>query len=389
MAGQKGGIFRELIGAFLKGKIREAEEKYGAGSPEHRALTLQYVKDEREDAINVDLERRRHYEAELLADDTGEPLKGVERLYRRTALLEPTTACVAHCRWCLRGQYPLTTLKPDEIVRAAKFFGSQRVRDDLREILITGGDPLTVRVLLEYTLEQIVAHAPNIEIIRIGTRVPFHDPARIDDTLVKGLTKHKQLRIEIGTHVNHAIEFWPESVASLKRLQDHGVRIYNQHPLLKGVNDELSVLKELYDQLRHYGIEAHYIFHCIPMRGMAHHRTTVDRGLSLIRSLVSSGAFSGRAKPQYFAMTDLGKVPFYEGTILERKDNRILMQTGYSIEDRRRWNPSWQLPDSAVVDADGLLRVWYLDGPQDSEATTSEPLRARFVESVERPGTPA
>jgi lysine 2,3-aminomutase len=177
------------------------------------------------------------------------------------------------------------------------------------------------------------------------------------------LGRRRELRIEIGTHVNHPIEFWPESVGAVKMLQDDGLRIYNQHPLLRGVNDALAVLTELYDLLRHHDIEAHYIFHCVPMRGMQHHRTTVDEGLQLVRRLVSSGGFSGRTKPQYFAMTDLGKVPFYEGTILERKDGRLLLQTGYSLEERRRWNPSWQLPDSAVLDADGLLNVWYLDGP--------------------------
>jgi lysine 2,3-aminomutase len=384
VAGQKRGVFRELIGSFLTEKIREAEERYGAGSAPHRALTLQYVKDAHEDHILVDSERRRHYEAELLVDSAGEPLVGVERLYRRTALLVPTTVCAAHCRWCLRGQYPTSTLTEDQIVRAARFFGSPAVRDDLREILITGGDPFMVRALLAYALDQIVAHAPNIEIVRIGTRVPFQAPDKVNPALLAALGKHKQLRVEIGTHVNHPIEFWPESVAALKMLQDHGLRIYNQHPLLRGVNDDLSVLTELYDLLRHHDIEAHYIFHCVPMRGMQHHRTTVDEGLQLVRRLVSSGGFSGRTKPQYFAMTDLGKVPFYEGTILERKDGRLLLQTGYSLEERRRWNPSWPVPDSAIVDADGLLNVWYLDGP----ATARPAMPEGSAKSARQAGAP-
>jgi lysine 2,3-aminomutase len=367
MAGQKKGVFKELISPFLDTKIQEAEKKFGAGSPQHLALTLQYMADSREDHIEPGRERRRHYEAELFQDASGETLKGVERLYRRTALIEPSTVCAANCRWCLRGQYPTFTMSTDQIIRAAKYFGSPAVRDDLQEILITGGDPFMVRVLLEYTIDQIVAHAPNIEIIRIGTRIPTQNPGRVDDALLAVLTKYRHVRIEVGTHINHPIEFWPESVEAFRRLTDKGVRIYNQHPLLNGVNDDLPVLYELYDLMRHHAIEAHYLFHCIPMRGMQHHRTTVAKGLELIQRLVSSGKFSGRAKPQYFAMTDIGKVPFYEGAVVARKGNDLLLQSGYRLEERLKWNPTWQMPEAAQVDEHGYLCVWYPDGPGDQE----------------------
>jgi lysine 2,3-aminomutase len=343
--------------------MAETAARFGASSPEYQALTLQYLKDPREEKIDVRLERRRHYEAEIFKDDAGQPLVGVERLYRRTALIEPSTVCAAHCRWCLRGQYPLKTLTADEVTRAAKYFGSPAVRDDLREILITGGDPFMVRVLLEFTIDQIAAHAPNIDIIRIGTRVPVQDPARVTAALLAALTKHPALRVEIGTHVNHPIELGAPTVECFKKLADAGLRLYNQHPLLKGVNDDLSTLIDLYDRLRDLGIEAHYLFHCIPMRGMEHHRTSIARGLDLVRRLVSSGGFSGRAKPEFAAMTDIGKVTLYEGCIIDRRQGELLLQSGYRLEDRLRWNPNWQMPDSCSVDADGCMRVWYLDGP--------------------------
>lgn len=365
MAGQKEGVFGEKVSPFLKQKIEEAAQRFGEGSPEHLALTRQYLVDPRESEADPIHDRRRHYEAELLAGPEGQPLKGVERLYRRTALIEPSTVCAGHCRWCLRGQYEIVNLSPVEMNRAAQYLGSSEVRDDLREVLITGGDPLMVRPLLEFTIDQIAEHAPNIEIVRIGSRVFTQDPARIDVEILRVLTKYPHLRVEVGTHINHPIEFWPESIAALRAVQDKGIRIYNQHPLLKGVNDDLAVLIELYDGLRGYNIEAHYLFHCIPMRGMQHHRTTVDKGLGLIRGLVSSGGFSGRAKPQYFAMTDVGKVPFYEGTIIARREGELLLRTGYRVEDRRRWNPSWTMPDSASVDGSGYLQVWYPDGKDD------------------------
>lgn len=361
MAGQSKGIFKERISPFLASKMDEVKVRLGEDSQTYRSLVLQYAKDQREELVDLTQERRRHYEAEVLRDTLGNELKGVERLYRRTALIEPSTVCAAHCRWCLRGQYDLATLKTQEIQTAAKFFGSAEVRDDLREVLITGGDPFMVRVLLEYTIDQIAIHAPNIEVVRIGTRVFTQDPARIDASLLNALRKRPNLRIEVGTNINHPIELWPESVEAMRKVTDLGIRIYNQHPLLKGVNDDLATLLELYDGLRSNAIEAHYLFHCIPMRGMQHHRTTVARGLELVRQLVSSGSFSGRAKPSYAAMTDVGKVTFYEGTIVDRRGHEILLRTGYLVSDRLKWNPTWTMPPSAEVDAEGRLRVWYLD----------------------------
>ncbi|NEE23648.1 hypothetical protein G3M58_96505 [Streptomyces sp. SID7499] len=117
----------------------------------------------------------------------------------------------------------------------------------------------------------------------------------------------------------------------------------------------------LYDELRRLDIEAHYLFHCVPIRGMDHHRTSVARGLDLFRKLVVSGMTSGRAKPHFTLMTDVGKVSLYEGTVIGREDDRILVQTGYSYEERRRWAPAWVLPPSARVDENGFLQVWYLD----------------------------
>jgi lysine 2,3-aminomutase len=107
---------------------------------------------------------------ELTFED--KPLVGVERLYRRTILIEPSTVCAAHCRWCLRGQYPTGAMQRDDIALAARYIGAPEQRDDIDEVLITGGDPLMVVPLLRYTFEQLAEHAPNVRVVRIGTRVP-------------------------------------------------------------------------------------------------------------------------------------------------------------------------------------------------------------------------
>lgn len=381
MAGQKHGIFRELVSPFLQGKLDEASVKYGAASAAYQALARQYIASPAEADINA-TDRRRHYEAEISGEVGGKQLKGVERLYRRTVLLEPTTACAAHCRWCLRGQYDSFTLRKEDVDAALDYFA---LDTDIREVLITGGDPLMAGKMLEYALNGIAERVPNIEIVRIGTRIPLQDPERITGELLKTLQKTRPFRLEMGVHICHPAEFWPESRRAFKTLIESGVRIYNQHPLLKGVNDNRETLFELYDEMRHIGIEAHYLFHAIPMRGMAHHRTSIDKGLSLITTLTSGGQFSGRAKPHYCAMTDIGKIVLYQGTIVRRDaaNGEVLLKSGYRVEDRTRYNPSWKMPQSVIVDDDGYMSVWYPDGsdePDDAVELVFENASTRHAE---------
>ena len=179
MAGAKNSNFVEKLTPYIQQKLVEASEKYGIGSEEYKAFEKQYLKSSKEDEIDHE-DRLRHYQAEIHVHYQGKPLRGVERLYRRTILLEPTMVCAAHCRWCLRGQYPQFSLTEDEITSFSKYCGSDDVKYDLKEILITGGDPLMVPKRLEFIFSQINKFAPNIEIIRIGTRVPVQDPSRID-----------------------------------------------------------------------------------------------------------------------------------------------------------------------------------------------------------------
>ena len=97
---------------------------------------------------------------------------------------------------------------------------------------------------------------------------------------------------------------------------------------------------------------------------MDHHRTSIQKGLDLISILDSGGHFSGRGKPHYAAMTDIGKVVLYHGSILDRNkdESLVLLKTSYSYEDRMKWNPSWVKPASCEVDEHGYMAVWYPDG---------------------------
>jgi lysine 2,3-aminomutase len=362
--------FREKISRFLQGKLSELREHEGERSPAYRGLALQYVRDPRED-LDTGETNVKHYEA-AVASTPGTALPpGLERLYRRTLVIEPTLACLAHCRYCLRSNYPLHTLTEDELTEVARYCGSPANRDVLDEVLITGGDPLTIPRRVEFLLRALEKHAPNVRLARIATRIPGQDPARIDDDVLRLFRDKPGLRFELATQVNHPVELFPETVDAFKRIADQGVRIYAQNVLLRGVNDHLPTLVALYDGLRKLQIEAHYLFHGIPMRGTHHLRTTLARGLELAGALTASGFISGRAKPMFAAMTDIGKITLYDGSVVARRDDgHVLLQSHYRLDERLAWNPTWQLPPNAGVDGQGRLRVWYLDGePEAQEAS--------------------
>lgn len=356
-----GSLFAERITPYLRGKIDELKEQFGEDSPQCRGLARQYVRSEQEDT-ELSEQNVKHYEAAVDVSTGEEELPGLERLYRRCLVIEPTLACVANCRYCLRGNYPKHTMTEKQLVDVAKYCGNDRNRENLNEVLITGGDPLLVPHRVEVLLNALIDYAPNIRTIRLATRVTAQDPARVDESVLRLFQNKPSLRFELATQISHPIEFFPEVVAVFKSIRDLGVKIYSQNVLLKGVNDNLETLVELYDLMRQNDIEPHYLFHPVPLTGTHHFRPTVDKGIRLAHALTSSGRISGRAKPMFAAMTDIGKITFYEGSIADRKDRLLLLRTYYKLEDRLAWNPSWQLPKTAEVDDDGYLQVWYLDG---------------------------
>jgi lysine 2,3-aminomutase len=373
MAGARSGDFRELVSPFLRARIDEAGDRFGTASRPYLALTRQYFRSPLESIVTPE-DRRRHYESELRIEFEGWPVVGIERLYRRTILIEPTTVCAAHCRWCLRGQYPIRTMTRDEIDHAARYIGSPALADDIDEVLVTGGDALMSLPLLSHAVGALRRFAPNVRILRIGSRVPFQDPDRIDGAMLEMFSRLSGIRLELGVNVNHPVEFWPESVAAIRRLQAVGFRVYNQHPLLKGVNDDLCTLVEHYALLRALDIEAHYLFHAIPLRGMAHHRTSLARGLDLANAMSSGGEFSGRAKPRFAVLSDIGKIVVYHDTIVDRRrtDNSVLLRSGFRLADRQRWNPGWNPPPDTLIANDGTMLTWYRDGSDAVAGTDAE-----------------
>jgi lysine 2,3-aminomutase len=357
----KEDTFKEKLTPFLQEKLANLKSLYGEESGAYKGLALQYLRSDMED-VETEECNLKHYEAGVEIKELSDDVPGIERLYKKTIVVEPTLICLAHCRYCLRSNYKKHTLTEKQLIEIAKYCGNEANRINLNEILITGGDPLIVPQRLEVLLNALIEYAPNIKIVRIGTRVLGHDPKRIDESIIDLFKNKPSLRFELATQINHPIEFFQETEESLRKISDLGVKIYAQNVLLRDVNDNIDTLVELYNKMRENNIEAHYLFHCIPMIGIHHLRTSIEKGLDLIKELVCSGKISGRAKPMFAAMTDIGKITFYEGVIQKRENDRVLLQSNYRYEDRLKWNPSWQLPNTAEIDKNGLLRVWYIDG---------------------------
>lgn len=302
----------------------------------------------------------KHYEADLSYEINGKKIHGLERLYKRQLVVEPILQCSANCRHCLRQNYSPFSLNNNDLSLIAQAISESKELEDVRELLITGGDPLLVPLMLRNFLDELTKRNTKIKTVRIASRLPIHNPHAINDAIIALFRKKYPFKIEMATQINHSLELFDEVKEAYSKIREH-VTIYNQTVLLKGINDNLEDLSELCDELRYLGIENHYIFHCVPMKEADSFRTNLDESLELIRNLTSSGNFSGRAKPQFAVMTDIGKITLYEGSIIDRSEDKILLQSNYQIKDRLKWNPNWELPQNALVDERGLLRVWYKD----------------------------
>jgi lysine 2,3-aminomutase len=345
---------KNMTSKYIDDLLEMTRINYGEGSSEYLGIYNQYFR--MPNISSTELSNRRHYEAEIHDKD----LNGLERLYKMAVVIDLLSACASECIYCLRGYYEKFALSNREISIIADYCSLDK---NLSEVLITGGDPLIAVSKLKFLITELALKAPNIKIIRIGTRLMVQDPNRFDESYYPFFDSLKnRFIIEIGLQVNHYIELQEKSKEILINLQKSGCRIYSQNVLIKGVNDNINVLITLYDELRYLGVIPHYFFHAVPMKGTDDFRTTVQKGIDLIRGLTSSGHISGRAKPEYALMTDIGKVTLYQDTIKDKKGNYLVVKTEYNLEERIKWNPSYVLPDSAFINSDGTINVEYLDG---------------------------
>ena len=258
-----------------------------------------------------------------LQEEEDMPVPGLVHRYPDRVLMHVTNVCPMNCRHCTRKrewEEGLWTRDDHEIDRMIDYLEKT---PQVRDILISGGDPL---VLGTEKLDRILTKLraiPHIEIIRIGTRFPVVLPQRIDQELVDTLSKYRPLWV--NTHFNHPREITREAALACDRLQRGGMPMNNQSVLLKDVNDSLPVMRSLCHELLKIGVRPYYLYQCDPVKGTEHLRTSIWKGLEIIEGL--RGHTTGFAVPQFVidAPGGGGKIPIGPNYMLdETKDGVIL-----------------------------------------------------------------
>ncbi|MFA7430496.1 MAG: lysine-2,3-aminomutase-like protein [Rhodospirillaceae bacterium] len=246
--------------------------------------------------------------ADPIGDEDRSPLPGLVHRYPDRVLLLPVKVCAAYCRFCFRravvgrGAQPMTSA---ETTAALDYI---RARPAIWEVILSGGDPLLLSPRRLRGLVAALADIPHVETLRVHTRLPIHDPDRVTVELAESLAASR-LAPWLAVHVNHAREFAPEVLAALGRLRRAGVALVSQSVLLRGVNDDVDTLEQLFRACVRYGIKPYYLHHPDRAEGTSHFRLSIDEGRALVAAL--HARLSGLARPTYVLDRPggLGKVP--------------------------------------------------------------------------------
>ncbi len=259
-----------------------------------------------------------------LSEDTDSPVPGLTHRYPDRVLLLVTDQCSMYCRHCTRRRKAGETDSPmsSKLIDRAIDYISQTKQ--IRDVLISGGDPLTLgNERLEYILSKL-REIKHVEIIRIGSRVPVVLPMRITDKLTNMLKKYHPLWI--NTHFNHPLEVTEDSKKALAKLADAGIPLGNQTVLLRGINDCPEVMMKLVHLLVMNRVRPYYIYQCDLSVGIKHFRTSVAKGIEIIEYL--RGHTSGFAVPTYVidAPGGGGKIPIGPQYLISWGNNKVILR---------------------------------------------------------------
>ena len=262
-------------------------------------------------------------QSDPLHEKSFSPVKGIVHRYPDRVLFTVTQVCSNYCRYCTRSHSVgrLDKLGKQDFEKAFNYISSHK---EVRDVLISGGDPLT---LTDETLDYILSNIRSIEhveIIRIGTRVPVVLPQRITDNLINILRKYHPLFLSL--HFSHPDEITDECAKACIKLADGGFPLGSQTVLLKGINDNVPTMKELMHKLLRIRVRPYYLYQCDLIPGSGHFRTTVKKGLEIIKGL--RGFTSGYAIPTFVvdAPGGGGKIPLLPNYVVEHNDEKIVMR---------------------------------------------------------------
>jgi lysine 2,3-aminomutase len=261
-----------------------------------------------------------------LGEDGHTPVPGLVHRYPDRALFLVTDYCSNYCRYCTRSRMVGRSqrITSNSKKRWEMAFNYLEKNSVIRDVLLSGGDPLTLPdETLEYILKRLRA-IKHIELIRIGTKTPAVLPQRITGQLTRMLKRHHPLWISI--HAMHPIEQTREMKKACERLADAGIPLGSQTVLLAGINDDIATMKKLMQGLLRMRVKPYYLYQCDPIIGSAHFRTKVEKGLEIYQGL--RGHTTGYAVPTYVidAPGGGGKIPLLPATCLGRDGNDLLLR---------------------------------------------------------------
>jgi len=266
---------------------------------------------------------------------------GLVHRYPDRVLMVLTNLCPMLCRHCTRKRewkHDVWVRTRDEVELMVDYI---RRNSCIRDVIISGGDPLTLSTPhLEWVISRL-RQIQHVEIIRIGTRFPVVLPQRIDDELCSMLSKYGP--IWLNTHFNHPREITSESAAACDRLLRSGVPVNNQSVLLRGINDSVATQVKLCQGLLRIKVRPYYLYQCDEVQGTEHLRTPVETGLNIIEGM--RGHTSGLAVPSF--VVDLpqggGKVPLQPNYVVSQAEMGLILRN-YEGKIFHYRNPSGSKP---------------------------------------------
>jgi lysine 2,3-aminomutase len=252
-----------------------------------------------------------HERADPIGDEAFSPLRGLVHRYPDRVLIKPLLICPVYCRFCFRREHvgPDGGLLSEAEIAAALAYVA--ARPGIREVILTGGDPLLLSPRRLAALLEGVGAIGHVELLRIHTRVPVADPDLVSEALAATLATKTPLWLVL--HANHAREFTPAARAAVRRIQGQGVPVLGQSVLLRGVNDSVEALEALFRAMLRARVKPYYLHQLDPAPGTARFHVPIAEGQALLAGL--RGRVTGLAWPTY--VLDIpgghGKVPVGPG----------------------------------------------------------------------------
>jgi len=259
-----------------------------------------------------------------LEEDADMPVPGLVHRYEDRALIIATTMCSMYCRHCTRKRVAgmrECSISPRRLAQVVAYL---QAHPEIHDVIVSGGDPLTMPTERVEAVLAALRAVPSVEIIRIGTRTPVVLPMRITEGLTQVLRRYHP--IWINTHFNHPNELTPEAAEACARLADAGIPLGNQSVLLRGVNDRPEIIEQLCRGLVRTRVRPYYLFQCDLVRGVEHFRTPIARGLQIMECL--RGRLSGLAIPQFVvdAPHGGGKIPLLPNYLVSMSPTHTVLR---------------------------------------------------------------